>query len=117
MENEKIYDMLIQNNASKEFFLFSGLTNNSTNHLYYEFEIEMDVPEAEYTYAVYLNTRDDVEIEYKHPLLSSILHTVAGDIVLRDLHPSTGLLRVGKPGIINEYDGGNETNTVFYYDN
>lgn len=117
MENEKFYDLLLQNNASKEFFRFSGLTDSSTNHLYYEFELEWDVPDGEYTYAVYLNTRDDVEIEYKHPLLSSILHTEDGDVVLRDLQPVTGLLRVGKPSQINEYDGGNETNTVFYYDN
>lgn len=117
MENEKFYDLLLQNNASKEFFRFSGLTDSSTNYLFYEFELEWDVPDGEYTYAVYLNTRDDVEIEYKHPLLSSILHTEDGDVVLRDLQPVTGLLRVGKPATINEYDGGNETNTVFYYDN
>lgn len=117
MENEKFYDLLIQNNASKEFFRFSGLTDSSTNHLFFEFDLEMDIPEGEYTYASYHNDRDDVEIEYKTPLLSSILHTEDGDVVLRDLQPLTGLMRVGKPGQRNEYDGGNETNTVFYYDN
>ena len=117
MENEKYYDLLIQNNASKEFYRFSGLTDSSTNHLYYEFELEMDVPDGEYTAVVYLNTRHDVEVEFKHPLITSILHTEDGDVVLRDLQPVTGLLRVGKPSQINEYDGGNETNTVFYYDN
>lgn len=117
MEYEKFYDLIVQNNASKEFFRYSGLTDHSTSHLYYEFELEMEVPEGEYTFAAYQNNRDDVEVEYKTPLLASILHTEDGDVLLRDLHPSTGLLRVGKPGQINEYDGGNSTNTVFYYDN
>lgn len=117
-EKHRTYDLILQDNGSKQFFVFSGLTDLSENHLYYEFNIDLSsLNSAEYTYAVYLNTRDDVEIEYKHPLLSSILHTEDGDVVLRDLQPVTGLLRVGKPATINEYDGGNETNTVFYYDN
>ena len=113
------YDLLLQNNASKEHFIYSGLTDNSTNHLYFQFDVELNVPDGEYTYVLLKNNRDDVVYELKTPVLSTILHTEEGDVVLRDLQPGTGLLQVGegKPVYDNVYDETEDTNTIFYYDN
>lgn len=113
------YDLLLQNNASKEHFIYSGLTDISTNHLYHQFDVELDVPDGEYTYVVTVNNRDDVVYELKTPLLSTILHTNDGDVILRDLQPGTGLLQIGdgKPVYDNVYDESEDTKTIFYYDN
>ena len=119
MLNTNKYDLLLQNNGSKEHFIFSGLTDISTTHLYHQFEVELDVPDGEYTYVVLINNRDDVEYELKTPILSTIVHTGEGDVVLRDLQPATGLLQVGegKPVYDNVYDETEDTKTIFYYDN
>ena len=118
MKIEPKYDLLLQNNASKQHFVYSGLTDISTSHLFFQFEEELDVPDGEYTYAVVMNYRTDVEYELKTPLLSTILHTEDGDVKLADLQPSTGLLQIGAGEVVyeNVYDK-DEENTVFYYDN
>lgn len=122
-ENKNKYTLLLQNNASKEFLLYSGLTNISTNRLYVQFEEDLtDLPAGEYTYATFINNRDDVVYEYKTPLLHTILHTGDGDVVLGALHPSIGLLKIGEPGKgVNIYQSttpeeNNDNNTIFYYD-
>ena len=113
------YDLLLENNASKEFFIFSGLTDTSDNHLYYRFDTEIDVPDGEYTYVVLINNRDDVEYNLNIPILNTILHTGEGDVLLRDLQPSTGLLQIGDgvPVYENLYDETQDNNLIFYYDN
>ena len=71
-----MYNILFQNNGSREFFFVSGLTNVSTNELYLRFE-EIDLPEGmedgEYTYAVFTSKGEDqFEIEPKTPILDTI---------------------------------------------
>lgn len=119
MIKQQKYDLLLENNASKEFFVYSGLTDASDNHLFYRFDVELDVPDGEYSYVVLVNNRDDVEYDLNTPLLSTILHTGEGDVLLRDLQPTTGLLRVGagKPVYENVYDETQDNNLIFYYDN
>lgn len=120
MKKEPKYDLLLENNASKEFFIYSGLTDISDNHLYYKFNIDLSsLKSAEYTYVVLINNRDDVEYELKIPLLMTILHTGEGDVLLRDLQPSTGLLQIGDgmPVYENVYDETQDNNLIFYYDN
>lgn len=119
-KNPNAYDLILQDNGSKEFFLFSGLTDLSENHLYHQFDIDLSsMNPAEYTYVVLINNRTDVEYDFKTPLLSTIIHTGDGDIELRDLQPGTGLLRVGdeKPVYDNQYDESGDNKTIFYYDN
>ena len=114
------YDLLLENNASKEFFIFSGLTDTSDNHLYYKFNIDLSsLKSAEYTYVVLINNRDDVEYDLNIPILNTILHTGEGDVLLRDLQPSTGLLQIGDgvPVYENVYDETQDNNLIFYYDN
>ena len=110
------YSLLLQNNTSKEFFSYDGLTDNADTKLFYEFEVELDIPEGEYTYCVFVNDRTDVEYEFKTPLQETILHTEDGDVVLRDLQPETGLLRVGSTIEKTNIYENNENNTIFYYD-
>ena len=118
MEKTNKYDLLLQNNASKQHFVFSGLTDLSLNHLYHQFEVDIEVPDGEYTYASFINNRDDVEYELKTPLLDTILHTEEGDVVLRDIQPGTGLLQMGATtDQVNVYDESEDKNTIFYYDN
>lgn len=111
------FDLIIQNNASKEFFTYSGLTDESVSHLYHEFGLELDVPDGEYTYVVFVDERDDVEYELKTPILSSILHTGDGDVLLRDIQPLIGLLRVGQTAVQENIYDKNEEQTIFFYDN
>lgn len=113
------YDLLLQNNASKEHFIYSGLTDESQNRLYFKFDVVPDCPDGEYTYVLVLNNRDDVIYEFKTPLLSTILLVEGEEIVLRDLQPETGLLIIGdgKPINDNVYDESDDNNTIFYYDN
>lgn len=113
------YDLILQNNGSKEFFIYSGLTDTSTNHLYYRFDLELEVPDGEYTFVVQANNRNDVNYELRIPVLTSILHTGDGDVMLGDLQPDTGLLIIGdKVGVQeNTYDDSETNNLIFYYDN
>ena len=117
-ENMTKYDLILENNGSKEHFVYSGLTDNAPAKLFYEFEVELDIPEGEYTYCVLINNRSDVSYEFKTPVQETIIHTEEGDAVLRDLQPDTGLLRVGsKVTFDNMYDDTDTDNLIFYYDN
>ena len=119
MIDKNKYTVLLQNNASKEFFNYSGLDNESSTNLYFKFNVVLDIPEGEYTYVVFINNRDDVEYEYKNPLIETILHVEGYEpILLRDLQPSTGIVRVGEEiPQTNVYEGGNDDNKIFFYDN
>lgn len=118
MTKERHFDLLLQNNASKEFFVYSGLTDTSENHLYYKFNIDLSsLKSAEYTYAVLTNNRDDVEYDLNIPLLMTVIHTGEGDVLLRDLQPDTGLLQIGDGKAVLEYDTDRDNDTIFYYDN
>lgn len=111
------YDLIIQNSASKENFLYSGLTDNSGSHLYFQFtNLDLDVPDGEYTYCLLRNDRDDVVYDFTTPILDSMVHADGKDVMLRDLQPITGLLRVGDAiQNKNTYDNNNKK-TIFYYD-
>lgn len=111
------YDIILQNNASKEFFVVSGLQNTSSTELYLQFE-EVDLPEeaqdGEYTYACLCNEESGVTYSPKTPILDTIVTIGEEQLVLGDLKPLVGLLRVGKPKESNVYD--NTNNKTFYYE-
>lgn len=99
------YDIIMQNNASKEFFLLQRLEDAAPTELYLQFnEVELNVPDGEYTYACFVNDREDVRYDYKTPILDTLVHTDEETIVLKNLQPYTGLLRVGIIGETNLYD-------------
>ena len=112
-----MYNILLQNNGSRQFHLVSGLTNVSTNDLYIRFtnlSLPDEVEDGEYTYAVF-HSDGEYEIEPKTPILDTILTADDTTITLRDLTPILGLLRVGNVGENNIYDG-KENNATFYYE-
>ena len=110
------YDLILENNASKEFFLFSGLTDSGTN-LYHQFEVDLDLADGEYTYVLLLNNRDDVEYEFKYPILQSIVTADGKSFELKDLRPEIGLMRIGAEiADASIYDEKTNNNNFIYYD-
>lgn len=62
---------------------------------------------------------DAITIEYAGNLLDSIIHCPDGDVTLRDLHPQTGILRIGDydiPNAITNKDAGDGYYNNYYYD-
>ena len=118
-----LYDIIMQNNASREFSILQDLDDKSETPLYFRFEdVVLDVPDGEYTYALVPNDRDDVTYDPKTPILDTIVHTNEGDVVLRFIKPYTGLLRVGNVEEMNIYDEGHmeypydDNNDNIYYE-
>ncbi len=111
-----MYNILVQNNASREFFIYSGLTNVSANELYLEFdeiELQEGMNDGEYTYAVF-PSNGEFGITPKTPILDTILTSSGESITLRYLNPLVGLLSVGKVEEMNVYD--EAENTSYPYD-
>lgn len=91
-----MFDLILQNNGTKQVKAIGGLSNASDNNLYYlfdNFEMPEDLQYGEYSYFLIRNDRDDVEYEFRDVVLDSILHTDDGDVILRDLRPEIGLLK------------------------
>ena len=110
-----MFDLIIQNNASREFFLYQGLENVSATELYIEFDdVDIDAPDGEYTYALICNDNSGVTYTFRTPILDTIVAVNGENIILRQLSPYTGLLRVGTPESTDVYD--DENNTTYYYD-
>lgn len=92
-------DLILQNSSDKRIWLISGLTDVSTSERYVQFDdvdLPEDMPDGEYYYALIINNRDDVAYEFKTDLLKTIVKTDEGDVLLKDLKPLVGLLRVGQ---------------------
>lgn len=91
------FDMIIQNNASKQEYVIQGLTDkgNPMAYLFEDFEMPEGAQNGEYYGVLIWNGRDDVEYELKDVLLDTILHTSVGDVLLRDLRPEMFLLKYG----------------------
>lgn len=114
-----MFDLIIQNNSTKKEYLYSGLNNQSNNSLYYDFSgLDLgDIPSGEYTYCLIYNERDDVEYEFKDILLDTLVKTGDGNVLLRDLEPEIGLLRIAMSNQSIEASKPvyRENNTEFYY--
>lgn len=111
------YDIFLQNNASKQEWVVTGLENTSDNNLYLRFEefsMPSDAPEGEYTYALIYNGREDVSYDLKDVLLESVIHTGEGDVVLKNLRPLVGLLKYGTVESANTTYR-TDVNKDFYY--
>lgn len=109
-------DLIIQNSSDKRMWVLSGLTNVSPSERYVQFEdVEMpeDAAEGEYYYALICNDRDDVTYTLKTDVLETLIHTDDGDVILKDLKPLTGILRVGDVKEKNIY--AEKKNKVYYY--
>ena len=89
------FDIIFMNNASKKVKILQKQENVSEDKDYLLFEnVELDLPDGEYTYAVICNSRIDVRYDVKNDLLETIVMTDEGNVPLKVLRPFTGLLMV-----------------------
>lgn len=117
------FDIIFVNNASKKVKILQKQENVSEDKDYLCFEnVELDLPDGEYTYAVICNARDDVRYDVKNDLLETIVLTDEGNVPLKVLRPLMGLLMVkneGKKTLFynpQKEDGVYAQNlTIFYY--
>ena len=87
------FDIIFVNNASKKVKILQSQENVSEDQECLRFEnVELDLPDGEYTYAVICNVRDDVRYDVKNDLLETIVSTNDGNVPLKVLRPLTGLL-------------------------
>ena len=117
------FDIIFVNNASKKVKILQKQENVSEDKDYLCFEnVELDLPDGEYTYAAIYNARDDVRYDVKNDLLETIVLTDEGNVPLKVLRPLMGLLMVkneGKKTLFynpKKEDGVYAQNlTIFYY--
>lgn len=89
------FDIIFMNNASKKVKILQKQENVSDGKDCLRFEnVELYLPDGEYTYAVICNERIDVRYDVKNDLLETIVMTDEGNVPLRVLRPFTGLLMV-----------------------
>lgn len=89
------FDIIFVNNASKKVKILQKQENVSEDKDYLSFvNVELDLPDGEYTYAAIYNSRDDVRYNVKNDLLETIVMTDEGNIPLKVLRPLMGLLMV-----------------------
>ena len=89
------FDIIFVNNASKKVKILQKQENVSEDKDYLCFEnVELDLPDGEYTYAAIYNARDDVRYDVKNDLLETVVMTDEGNVPLKVLRPFTGLLMV-----------------------
>ena len=89
------FDIIFVNNASKKVKILQKQENVSEDKDYLSFEnVELDLPDGEYTYAAIYNSRDDVRYNVKNDLLETIVMTDEGNVPLKVLRPLMGLLMV-----------------------
>lgn len=87
------FDIIFVNNASKKVKILQKQENVSEDKDYLCFEnVELDLPDGEYTYAAIYNARDDVRYDVKNDLLETIVMTDEGNVPLKVLRPLMGLL-------------------------
>lgn len=119
------FDIILQNNASKEVFLIKKQENSSEKVDYLLFE-DIDLPAGmkpgEYTYAVICNIRSDVYYDFQNDLLETVVKTEEGDVKLKLLNPFLGLLTIkGEGSKLMFYEQREETEyysqnlTIYYY--
>ena len=117
------FDIIFVNNASKKVKILQKQENVSEDKDYLCFEnVELDLPDGEYTYAAIYNARDDVRYDVKNDFLETVVMTNEGNVPLKVLRPFTGLLMVkneGKKTLFynpKKEDGVYTQNlTIFYY--
>lgn len=101
------FDLILQNNASKQVFLISGIYDAEETvlaYIFYNFQMPEKAPEGEYTGLLFRNGRSDVQYEFKDVILDSVAHTLEGDVELRYLRPEIFILKYGeiKPNYISQ---------------
>lgn len=98
-KTDNYYDILLQNNATREVFILNKVISEEETRLFIRFEsvvLPQNAPNGEYTYAVIKNLREDVRYTPKADFLDTLAEVDDKSYTLRDLKAITGLLRVGE---------------------
>lgn len=98
-KTDNYYDILLQNNATREVFILNKVRSEEETRLFIRFEsvvLPTTAPNGEYTYAVIKNLREDVRYMPKADFLDTLAEVDDMSYTLRDLKAITGLLRVGE---------------------
>lgn len=116
-EKEKMmkYTLLLQNNASRQEWALTGLTEAEQTYLAYIFDgfkMPDDAQPGEYTGVLFRDGRDDTTYELNDVLLDTVCHTGEGDVLARDLRPEIFLLRYTEDA---EVTFGYQYNTDYIY--
>lgn len=123
MEMKMKFDIIFVNNASKKVKILQKQENVSEDNDCLRFEnVELDLPDGEYTYAAIFNARDGVRYDVKNDLLETVVMTDGWNVPLKVLRPLTGLLMVkneNKKTLFynpkKEYRVYAQNLTIFYY--
>ena len=108
----------MQNRASKQEYLLTGLTNASQNILAYVFE-DFEMPPGaeygEYTGLLFIDNRTDSVYDLKDDVLSSTVSTAEGTVEVRHLRPEVFLLKYASVGGDEPATVYVEKDTNYYY--
>ena len=89
------FDIIFVNNASKKVKILQKQENVSEDNDCLRFEnVELDLPDGEYTYAAIYNALDNVRYDVKNDLLETVVMANGRNVPLKVLRPLTGLLMV-----------------------
>lgn len=102
------YILIIQNNSTKQSYVFSGLTNANESGYYLKFDNfrslveEHNLSDGEYQYALIKD--EGYTIEPKPIILDTIAIKDGVSRTLRQLNASTGILKIGEVKSSNIYN-------------
>lgn len=110
-----MFDLILQNTASKQEYLIQHLEDTSESWLQYVFE-DFEMPDGaqygEYVGALYRNDRDDCVYTLRDVITETVIATEEGTVMVRDLRPELFILKyVGSP----EAEPYVEENKNYYY--
>ena len=89
------FDIIFVNKASKKLKILQKPENVSEDNDCLRFEnVELDLPDGEYTYAAIYNALDNVRYDVKNDLLETVVMANGRNVPLKVLRPLTGLLMV-----------------------
>lgn len=111
-----MFDLILQNTASKQEYLIQGLTDTSDSWLVYVFEnfqMPEGAEEGEYYGALYRNFRKDCEYELNDVITETLIHTNEGDVRVRDLRPELFLMKFGD--VVSQSKFREENKNYYYY--
>lgn len=110
-----MFDLILQNTASKQEFLIQHLEDTSESWLQYvfdNFKMPDEAQYGEYVGALYRNDRDDCVYTLKDVITETVIETEEGTVRVRDLRPELFILKyVGFP----EKEPYLEENKNYYY--
>lgn len=92
------FDLILQNQASKQTYVVSGLTDKSESvlsYLFSGFTMPEEAQEGEYLGVLFRNGRKDVQYVIKDALLDTLACTAQGNVEIKYLRPEIFILKYG----------------------